>query len=40
MVMHHVADVAGLVRSMTQQLATGGYVALADLDVEDGTFHD
>nr|WP_320115964.1 class I SAM-dependent methyltransferase [uncultured Desulfuromonas sp.] len=40
MVMHHVADVAALVRSMTQQLATGGYVALADLDVEDGTFHD
>ncbi|EAT15936.1 class I SAM-dependent methyltransferase [Desulfuromonas acetoxidans] len=40
MVMHHVPDVAALVRSMIQHLAPGGYVALADLDVEEGTFHD
>ncbi|WP_321531557.1 class I SAM-dependent methyltransferase [uncultured Desulfuromonas sp.] len=40
MVMHHVPDVAALVRSMTRHLAPGGYLALADLDVEDGTFHD
>lgn len=40
MTLHHVADVPGLFRKFLQQLHPGGQVALADLDEEDGTFHE
>ena len=40
MTLHHVADVPGLFRRFLQHLQPGGQVALADLDEEDGTFHE
>lgn len=40
MTLHHVADVAALFRHFMQHLRPGGQVALADLDEEDGSFHD
>ena len=40
MTLHHVADVPGLFRRLAQQLRPGGKVALADLDEEDGSFHE
>ncbi|MGH8116101.1 MAG: class I SAM-dependent DNA methyltransferase [Rhodanobacteraceae bacterium] len=39
MTMHHVEDVAGLLRVLFAHLKPGGRVALADLDAEDGSFH-
>jgi len=39
MVLHHVLDIAGLVRRLAQWCRPGGWVALADLEPEDGTFH-
>ena len=40
MTLHHVADVAALFRKFGQHLRPGGQVALADLDEEDGSFHE
>ena len=40
MVLHHVPDIEALVRDMVTHLSPGGYLALADLDLEDGRFHD
>ena len=40
LVLHHVDDTAGAFRAMRGLLAPGGQLALADLDAEDGTFHD
>ena len=40
MTLHHVADVPALFRRFAQHLRPGGRVALADLDAEDGTFHE
>ena len=39
MTLHHVADVDLLFRKCFALLAPGGRIALADLDVEDGSFH-
>jgi predicted TPR repeat methyltransferase len=39
MAMHHVADTPTLLKTLHEHLVPGGRVALADLDVEDGTFH-
>lgn len=39
MTLHHVADVDALLGRLHGHLRPGGYVALADLDLEDGTFH-
>ena len=39
MTLHHVADVETLVRKFYALLAPGGFLALADLDAEDGSFH-
>ena len=39
MTLHHVADVADLLRKFFVLLAPGGRIALADLDAEDGSFH-
>ena len=40
MTMHHVADVPALFRRFAHHLNPDGQVALADLDEEDGTFHE
>lgn len=39
MAMHHVQDTAALMRVFFAHLTPGGRVALADLDSEDGSFH-
>ncbi len=39
MVLHHLPDVAVVLKHLRPALRTGGWIALADLDVEDGTFH-
>lgn len=39
MALHHVRDTDLLFCRLRRVLATGGWVALADLDTEDGTFH-
>lgn len=40
LVLHHVDDTAAAFRTMFGLLGPGGRIALADLDAEDGTFHD
>jgi 2-polyprenyl-3-methyl-5-hydroxy-6-metoxy-1,4-benzoquinol methylase len=40
MTLHHVADVPGLFHQFAAHLLPGGQVALADLDSEDGSFHN
>ena len=39
MVLHHVVDIPGLASRLVSLLAPGGWLALADLCLEDGTFH-
>ncbi|HBA86768.1 MAG TPA: class I SAM-dependent methyltransferase [Geobacter sp.] len=40
MTMHHVKDVPALIASFVPALKEGGWLALADLEAEDGRFHD
>jgi 2-polyprenyl-3-methyl-5-hydroxy-6-metoxy-1,4-benzoquinol methylase len=40
MTLHHVPNVPALFRQFMQHLRPGGQVALADLDEEDGSFHE
>jgi len=37
--LHHVQDTAALLAAMGQVLKPGGWLAIADLDAEDGSFH-
>ena len=39
MAMHHVEDTAHFMQSLHAHLRPGGFVAIADLDEEDGSFH-
>ena len=39
MTLHHIDDVPALLGTLTGLLAPGGWLALADLDREDGGFH-
>lgn len=39
MTLHHVEDVQALFAQAFEQVVPGGYVAFADLEKEDGTFH-
>ncbi|MHB9129642.1 MAG: class I SAM-dependent DNA methyltransferase [Armatimonadota bacterium] len=39
MALHHIADLPQLLQALTGLLTPGGYLALADLDAEDGSFH-
>lgn len=39
MTLHHVADVDRLLRAFHDLLRPGGWLAIADLDQEDGSFH-
>jgi len=40
MVLHHVDNLASTLKSLANAVSTGGVLALADLVVEDGSFHD
>ena len=40
MTLHHVQDVPALIASLVLSLKPGGWLALADLESEDGSFHD
>lgn len=40
MTLHHVPDTAGAIRLLAEHLRPGGWLALCDLDLEDGSFHD
>jgi len=39
MAMHHVEDTVGLLAAFRDHLVPGGFIAVADLDTEDGSFH-
>jgi len=39
MVLHHLPDVLTVLKHLRPALRRGGWIALADLDSEDGTFH-
>ncbi len=40
MTLHHLQDATGLLQRFTELLNPGGYLAIADLYLEDGSFHD
>ena len=40
MTLHHVQDVPALIATLSKALKPGGWLALADLESEDGRFHD
>lgn len=40
MVFHHVPQIEPVLHALIRALRPGGYLAIADLDAEDGTFHD
>lgn len=40
MTLHHVEDTEAILRFLTSHLEPGGWLAVSDLDTEDGTFHD
>ena len=39
MAMHHVEDTVAFLKTLHDHLRPGGFIAIADLDKEDGTFH-
>jgi 2-polyprenyl-3-methyl-5-hydroxy-6-metoxy-1,4-benzoquinol methylase len=39
MVLHHVNDTSGILKKFYKMLTPGGYLAIADLYTEDGSFH-
>ncbi|MFO8141972.1 MAG: methyltransferase domain-containing protein [Marinobacter sp.] len=39
MTMHHVRDINAMFRRFHEHVKPGGFIAIADLDTEDGTFH-
>lgn len=39
MTMHHIRDVAAMLRRFHRMIKAGGFLAIADLDYEDGSFH-
>jgi ubiquinone/menaquinone biosynthesis C-methylase UbiE len=40
MTLHHIANTAGVLRMFHNLLVPGGWLSIADLDCEDGSFHD
>lgn len=40
MTLHHIKDPVKLLSSLTSHIHPGGWIALADLAAEDGSFHD
>ncbi|NTV10773.1 MAG: class I SAM-dependent methyltransferase [Zoogloea sp.] len=39
MTLHHIRDIPSIFRKLYSMLGDGGFIALADLDTEDGSFH-
>ena len=39
MTMHHIAPLDSAIRSLSSRLLSHGYLAIADLDIEDGSYH-
>jgi cyclopropane fatty-acyl-phospholipid synthase-like methyltransferase len=39
MTMHHIQDIPAMLAKFYSMLNVGGFIALADLDTEDGSFH-
>ncbi|MGC8735577.1 MAG: class I SAM-dependent methyltransferase [Dissulfurimicrobium sp.] len=39
MTLHHILDFAGMLKTFRCMLMPGGFMAIADLDLEDGSFH-
>jgi cyclopropane fatty-acyl-phospholipid synthase-like methyltransferase len=39
MTMHHIEDIEAMFRKFHSVLKEGGFIAIADLDLEDGSFH-
>ena len=39
MTIHHIEDIAALFHKLYRMLNDGGFIAIADLDSEDGSFH-
>lgn len=39
MTLHHIEDVPAILRTLYSLVKPGGFIALADLDTEDGSFH-
>lgn len=40
MTLHHIQDIDAMLRRFHDHLVEGGFIALADLDQEDGSFHE
>ena len=40
MTLHHIDDTAGFLKRISNLLSPGGIIAFADLDLENGQFHD
>lgn len=40
MTLHHVRDPSSMIRLLAEHLEPGGWLAVCDLETEDGTFHD
>ena len=40
MTLHHVQDIAALLRNFYSIVLPSGYIAIADLDLDDGLFHE
>lgn len=40
MTLHHIEDLPGIFLTLRTMIGPGGFLALADLDTEDGSFHD
>ena len=40
MTMHHIKDVKAMLTKFRKMLKKDGFIAIADLESEDGTFHD
>lgn len=39
MTMHHIEDIESMFRKFHSLVKTGGFIAISDLDLEDGSFH-
>jgi ubiquinone/menaquinone biosynthesis C-methylase UbiE len=40
MTLHHIKDIPAFLRNLSQVTAPGGHLSIADLDLDDGKFHE